>query len=169
MQWTKYYQCLPQLLTVISVHKAHLFYSDVIKNFNHMANALVFITCTSSNLCIPICPTWDFPRGRKYSGSSLLVSTVVMVLIIDYQSNIINLYYSIINLKPCIPLREGVIGKLCLSACQTNFKPWKHHQQDIPCKTSFPGDASHQHPCFAHLPERLLNIFSLDCLENLLV
>lgn len=41
---------LAYLLTVISVHKAHLFYSDVIKNFNHMANALAFITCTSSNL-----------------------------------------------------------------------------------------------------------------------
>lgn len=40
--------------TVTSAHKAGLFYSDVIKVFNHMANILVFITCISGNLCIPI-------------------------------------------------------------------------------------------------------------------
>lgn len=72
MQGTKYEQCLSYLLSVISVHKASLFYSDVIKNFNLMANALVFITHTSSNLCIPIWLTWAFPRGRKYTGWSLL-------------------------------------------------------------------------------------------------
>lgn len=133
-----------------------------------MANILVFITHISSFVCILIWSTWTFQEGEYaiLESFSLHSSYDSCYQLIQQHHKFVLLYH---KSEMCILSVKGVLGKFCCLACRTNLTPWQNHQFNTPCETFFSRNAFHQHQFFLHLPERLLNIFCLDCLENLLV